>query len=105
MNHGSIFVSSYILSMEYPSSSACAMANMRRSVGLASSSSRFSNFVWSLPTKPCMPCPIILSPFCISSSKVRPIDIISPTDFMLEPILRLTPANLVRSHLGILQMR
>ena len=81
------------------------MAKILRSVGFSSSSSRLVNLTCSLQTKPCIPCPIILRPFWMSSSKLRPMDMISPTDFMLEPILRLTPLNFVRSQRGILQMR
>ena len=62
-NHRSIFVSSSMRSMLSPSSIACAMAKMRRSVGCASSCSTSSKRVWSLPTKPCIPWPIIRRPF------------------------------------------
>ena len=80
------------------------MANMRISVGLASSSSRFSKVMSLLQTKPCIPCPTIRKPFWMISSKLLPIDMISPTDFMLDPIWRDTPANLLRSQRGILQI-
>ncbi len=102
-NHLSILVSSWILSTEMPFSSASAIEKIRMSVGSESSVSISLNLSSLLPVKPCMPWPIILSPFWIASSKFRPIAITSPTLFMLEPMLWETPSNLLRSHLGILQ--
>ena len=45
---------------------------------------------------------VIRIAFCSDSSKVRPIAITSPTDFIALPISRETRSNLVRSHRGIL---
>ena len=42
------------------------------------------------------------SAFCSASSKVRPIAITSPTDFMAEPMRLLTFLNFFRSQRGTL---
>ena len=46
--------------------------------------------------------PVILSAFCRASSKLRPIDMTSPTDFISLPILSSTSLNLPRSQRGTL---
>ncbi len=53
-------------------------------------------------SKPSMLMSVIRIAFCSDSSKVRPIAITSPTDFIALPISRETRSNLVRSHRGIL---
>ena len=50
-----------------------------------------------------MPWPIMRKPFWMASSKVRPMAITSPTDFMLDPSSLSTPWNLPKSQRGILQ--
>ena len=102
-NQRSIFVSSWMRSTVYPFFSACAMTKMRLSVGWVSAASMSSTSNSLFATKPCMPCPIIRRPFWITSSKLRPMAITSPTDFMLDPSSRETPLNLPRSQRGILQ--
>ena len=78
------------------------MAKMRVSVGWVNAQSRSSTLYGLLQTKPFAPCPIIRSPFCSASSKLRPMAITSPTLFILEPISRETPLNFARSQRGIL---
>ena len=45
---------------------------------------------------------VMRSAFCNDSSKVRPMAITSPTDFIAEPMSRETRSNLARSQRGIL---
>ena len=101
-NHLSIFVSSCTWSMVYPARKAFEITKIRLSVGSRSALS-ISGITSSLfSTNPCIPCPIIRRPFWIASSKVRPIAITSPTDFMEEPSSLSTPWNFPKSQRGIL---
>ena len=102
-NHLSIFVSSCIWSMVYPLCMAFEMMNTRLSVGSRRAASMSSIFNSLFSTKPCMPWPIMRNPFCIASSKFRPMAITSPTDFIDEPNSLSTPRNLLKSQRGILQ--
>ncbi len=54
-----------------------------------------------LATRPSLPMDDILIAFCSTSSKLRPMAITSPTDFMALPSLRFTSSNLLKSHRGI----
>ena len=102
-NQRSILVNSCTWSTVYPARKALEMTKIRLSVGSrrALSKSAITSSLFS--TKPCMPWPIMRSPFWMASSKVRPIAITSPTDFMLEPSSLSTPWNLPKSQRGILQ--
>ena len=101
-NQRSILVSSCRRSIVYPSRNACEIKNIRLSVGAARAWSRSSTWRVLFSVNPCMPCPIIRRPFWIVSSKVRPIAITSPTDFIEEPIPLSTPRNLPKSQRGSL---
>ena len=102
-NHLSILVRSCTWSIVYPARKALEMTKIRLSVGSrrALSISAITSSLFS--TKPCMPWPIIRRPFWIASSKVRPIAITSPTDFIEEPNSLSTPWNFPKSQRGILQ--
>ncbi len=52
--------------------------------------------------RPLAPMPVMRIAFCRASSKVLPMDITSPTDFISLPSLVSTSLNLERSQRGIL---
>ena len=101
-NHLSIFVSSCTWSMVYPARKAFEITKIRLSVGSRNALSRSEITSSLFSTKPCIPCPIMRSPFWIASSKVRPMAITSPTDFMEDPNSLSTPWNFPKSQRGIL---
>ena len=101
-NQRSIFVNSCIWSTEYPARMALLITNIRLSVGSCNALS-ISGITKSLfSTNPCIPWPIIRSPFWMASSNVLPIAITSPTDFILDPSSLSTPWNFPKSQRGIL---
>ena len=94
------WTSSTLISPEYI---RLAIAKTRLGVGDVSAISfiSFSRPLGKKPgSKPSLPSLTMRIAFCIASSKLRPMDITSPTAFMLEPSRLDTCSNLTVSQRG-----
>jgi hypothetical protein len=103
-NHLSIFDSSWISSTEMPFFSACATAKMRSGVAFLIWSFTSSNTNAS-GSRPRTPMSSMRSAFWITSGKVRPMAITSPTLFISLPMRNDAPLNLFKSQRGTLHTR
>ena len=88
-------------SSDHPLLSASAMTNMRLSVA-SKSSVLICSSVTSTLSRPLTPISRDLSPFSRASSKVLPMDMTSPVDFIWVPRWRSTVLNLSKGQRGIL---
>ena len=95
-------VSAWISSTVIPSARARAMAKMRSGVGIRSASPTSSNCE-GVRIEPGAPMSSMRSAFWITSGKVRPMAMTSPTLFISLPMRVDAPRNLPRSQRGTLQ--
>src|SRR5262245_52824392 len=102
-NHGSIDVSSRTSSTDIPRAKALATANTRRSLGSESSLRRSLNRMTSSARAPSTPMSSIRRAFWNASSKLRPIPMTSPTDFIPESRRVDTLRNRSEEHTSELQ--
>ena len=104
-NHGSNRVVSWISATDNPARSACAAISRRSGLGWLSAARNASappSPGTSTGSSPVRPVSIERRPFCSASLKERPIDIASPTDFMLVDNRAGLPGNFSKVKRGIL---
>jgi hypothetical protein len=101
MNQGSNFEASWISSTLMPARSASATTRARSGFGVASA---VRSVVWSVMPRSSSPAKPVSSPrrpFWKASAKLRPIAMVSPTDFMEVVSVAGVPGNFSKVKRGI----